>query len=322
VRRGLLILLPLLAALLLAVDAIPAAAASDPFAESCPPQALEEGAGASLNDNPAAKKAIVPAGATSLRICRYWGFGNEKGEQTPKTQGRAATLNDQAEVKNKPLLEGLTYEFKELEPAPNGTIHCPADDGTELYAIFFYPRAEPVILEASLSGCHFVSGGAPRARHMNPSLERKFVRLAKGEHVKTAPEKPAVQEKGVAEFGPPRLTLAIARRETTENVEESCVGGKFCDPSTTNLAGCTRKSGKLIDCHFTVLLDAGETCHGSVAVAASKGGLITDTPTSSHKGSCEYLFVPPELRHRLEEEGAHEARGRSKRATGQSPKRI
>jgi hypothetical protein len=102
------------------IGAARANAAPDPFAEGCPPKTLEEGAASGLNHNPAARKTLVPAGATSLRICRYWGFGNEKGEQTPKTQARVGTLNDQAEVKNRPLLEGLTDKFKELVPAPKG----------------------------------------------------------------------------------------------------------------------------------------------------------------------------------------------------------
>ena len=97
----------------------------------------------------------VPKGATSLRICRYWGFGNEAGKQTPRTQARAGTLNDRPKLKNRPLLEGLTYEFKELNSAPKGPISCPFDDGTELYAVFFYPHAEPVIVHVALGGCQF-----------------------------------------------------------------------------------------------------------------------------------------------------------------------
>ena len=147
--KRLRLLIPALALLLLLVAAGPAQAraAEDPFAEGCPPKKLEEGASAGLNHNPAAKRAIVPPGATSLRICRYWGFGNEGGKQTPKTVTRAGKLNDQAVVKDRPLLGGLTDEFKELEPAPKGPISCPADDSTDLYAIFSYPHAEGHDLE-------------------------------------------------------------------------------------------------------------------------------------------------------------------------------
>lgn len=80
-----------------------------------------------------------------------------------------------------PLLEGLTDEFKELEAAPKGLISCPFDDGTELYAIFFYAHADPVILHVALSGCRFASGAVRRAREMTESLEHKLVSLAKGD---------------------------------------------------------------------------------------------------------------------------------------------
>lgn len=80
-RRHLFLAFPLLVALLLGITATTAAAAPDPFVEGCPNETLKEGAATSLNHNPAAKKTIVPAGATSLRICRYWGFGNETGRQ-------------------------------------------------------------------------------------------------------------------------------------------------------------------------------------------------------------------------------------------------
>jgi hypothetical protein len=317
VRRA-LILAVAIAALLPAA----AHAATDPFAEGCPAETLEERASAGLNHNPAAKKAIVPAGATSLRICRYWGFGNESGKQTPATQARVGTLNDQAEVHNVPLLEGLTDEFKELEAAPKGPINCPEDDGSELYAIFFYAHAEPVILHVALSGCRFVSGATPRARDMTASLERTLVRLAKGEHMKAAPKHGEVTEKGVAEYPPPRITVAVAKRGTKEVVEEACAEGNLCESSAWRPGSCTRKSSKLVFCRFTVVLHAGETCHGRVTVAAMREGLISETPWSSGEGSCEYLFVPPVLRHQLEEEGAHEEGKRSSRATGHSPKRT
>lgn len=87
------------------------AQAADPFADSCPAEALEEGAAGKLNHNPAARRAIVPAGAISVRICRYYGFG-EFDKQTPKTQARAGQLQDQAVVSDCDLLESLTLNSK------------------------------------------------------------------------------------------------------------------------------------------------------------------------------------------------------------------
>jgi hypothetical protein len=312
-----------LAVVLLGATAIPAAAASDPFAEGCPPKTLEEGASAGLNHNPAAKKAIVPTGATSLRICRYWGFGNESGKQTPKTQARAGTLNDQAEVKNRALLEGLTYEFKELNPAPKGSISCPFDDGTELYAIFFYPHAEPVIVHVSLSGCRFAGGATPRAREMTGSLERKLVRLSKGEHVKAAPEKPAVKEKGIAEEAPPRVTVAFARHQVKEDLDEDCAD--FC--ACWKLITCTRKTAAAVSCGVEATLESGKVCRSALHVKKLEGGLVEISGGGSDEGPCAHAFLPPEIRESMEEREKEEAqeaeRGkRSSRATGQSPRRT
>ncbi|HEY5332652.1 MAG TPA: hypothetical protein VIJ21_03830 [Solirubrobacterales bacterium] len=161
------------------------ARAAEPFASGCPNEALEGGAAAKLNRNPEARQAIVPAGATSMRICRYYGFG--AGTQTPKTQARVGKLQDQALVHGRDLLESLALALKELEAAPKGPISCPFDEGAQLYAVFSYRDAKPVILDVSLSGCEFVSGGVKRARQMTVSLEKKLVRLAEGRQVKKGP---------------------------------------------------------------------------------------------------------------------------------------
>jgi hypothetical protein len=298
-----------------------ASAAEDPFAEGCPAETLEEGATAGLEHNPAAKKSIVPAGATSLRICRYWGFGNEKGQQTPKTQARAGELNDQAEVRNKALLEGLTYEFKELEAAPKGTINCPSDDGTELYAVFFYAHAQPVIVHVALSGCRFASAAVPRAREMTASLEHKLVRLAKGEHVKAAPKHGEVKEKGVAERPPLRLTRAVAEHDVRSTLKVGCDGN--CKSST--VTGCVRKTAKIFRCAAQAITTAGEKCHAEVTVREVEYGIASQELGEGSGGPrCRFILYPPELRESVERNEREEAQEgkRSNRATGQSAKRT
>jgi hypothetical protein len=177
-------LLPVaLIALAVALAAGPsAAAAAEPFAEGCPSTALEEGSVTKLNHNPAAKKALVPAGATSLRICRYYGSG-EAGKQTPKTQARAGDLENQRVVGGRDLLESVTLEFNELETVPKGFIGCPFDDGADLYAVFSYPGGRPVFIEVSLSGCEFALGAVPWAHFMSPALKSQLIRLVDGKKV-------------------------------------------------------------------------------------------------------------------------------------------
>jgi hypothetical protein len=55
-------------------------------------------------------------------------------------EGAAASLNNPAAK-------------KAIAPAS-----CPFDDGAELYAVFFYREAEPVIIHVALSGCRFPPG--------------------------------------------------------------------------------------------------------------------------------------------------------------------
>jgi hypothetical protein len=300
--------LPALLALALGAAALaPAAsAAADPFADGCPREALEEGASAKLNHNPAAKHAFVPAGAISLRICRYWGFGNESGKQTPKTQARAGKLNDQAEVHSKALLEGLTYEFRELEAAPKGPISCPFDDGTELYAVFFYRHAEPVIVHVALSGCRFAYAAAPRAREMTESLEKKLVRLAKGERVKSKPKHGEVTEKSRVANTPPHLSYARAKHSAETTLGFFCEESKLC--ASHSIGTCTRRTPAAFGCRYKAKLLTGEICTGTMSVK-DYGGSISNSPgvQSSSEGECFYLFAPPHFKEEMEEEEREEA---------------
>jgi hypothetical protein len=295
----------LTALLLVALCALAAApglaSAAEPFAEGCPGTALEEGAVTKLNHNPAARKAIVPAGATSLRLCRYYGFG-EAGKQTPKTQARAGELQDQAEVHGQDLLESLTLEFKELTPAPKGPVSCPFDEGAEMYAVFSYPHGEPVFLRIGLSGCRFVAGAAPRGRSLNRSLEKRLERLVEGKKAPPHPKHGEVKEKGTAEFAPPHLEYGRAKKFANELIQETCTQWDKC--ASASLSRCKRKNGKAFGCPYAAELVSGKVCRGSISVKAQEGGLLEESPGVQNlkEGECGLLFVPPDLRERLERE--------------------
>jgi hypothetical protein len=273
------------------------ASAAEPFAEGCPSTALEEGTVTKLNRNPAAKKAIVPAGATSLRLCRYYGFG--AGRQTPKTQARAGGLQDQRVIGGRDLLESVTLEFKELNPAPTGTIHCPSDEGAEMYAVFSYPNAKPVFIDVRLSGCRFVSGAAPRARFLNRSLETRLLRLAAGKKAPAHPKHGEVKEKGAVEFAPPHLEYGRAKKLANELIQETCREWDKC--ASAAIGVCKRKDGAAFGCPYVTELVSDTVCHGSILVKAGEGGLVEESPgtLSLKEGECGYLFVPPDLRARL-----------------------
>lgn len=240
-------LLTLPAVLLLWTGAAPAAARSaDPFARGCPQEVLEEGSVGKLNHNPRARTAIVPAGASGLRICRYYGFG--AGRQTPKTQARAGKLQDGARVHGRDLLESLTLEFKELEAAPKGPISCPFDEGARLYAAFSYRDARPVILEIHLSGCRFVGNGHARARQLSSSLEGRLLRLAEHKRAKGRPTRDEVKEKGAVAYPPPHLSYALAKREAKSTLEEACEETGLCQSWETG--HCARRSANAFSCRY------------------------------------------------------------------------
>lgn len=275
------------------------ARAAEPFAEGCPAKALKEGATKGLNHHPAARHAIVPAGPVSVRICRYYGFG-EFDKQTPKTVARAGELQDQVMVNGRDLLESLTLEFRELIGAPKGPISCPADEGAELYAVFSYRDAKPVVLDISLSGCRFVSGAAPRARQMTESLQSRLVRLAEGKHLR--PESGlAVGEKGAVAYPPPHLSFARARHAAKSDLEYFCKESKLCQ--SFSIGRCTRKSAKGISCRYRAKLLSGDECRGGIGVSDIGEGMLRTSPgvVSTDEGECFYLFAPPGFKEEQEE---------------------
>jgi hypothetical protein len=297
---GRIIKLGALVSSVLLLNVLPATAATtEPFAKDCPAEAPEEGATAKLNHNPAASHAIVPSGAVSVRICRYYGFG-EFDQQTPKTQARAGELQDQAVAGDRDLLESLTLEFKELEAAPKGPISCPADEGAELYVVFYYRAAKPVILRVGLSGCRFVSGAVPRGRQMTESLQKRLVRLAEGKHVKPEPGH-GVKEKGAVAHPPPHLTFARARHAAKDDLEFFCKESKLCQ--SWSIGRCSRGNAKNVSCRYLVKLRSGEECRGGIHVT-DYGDALGSSPgvQDEDEGECFYLFAPPGFKEEMEEE--------------------
>jgi hypothetical protein len=298
VKRLAILALPVL--LLVLIVAPEAAASPDPFAHACPAEALEEGVAGELNHNPAAKRSIVPGGAIALRLCRYYGFG--AGRQTPKSQARAGELQDQAVIRSQTVLEGLTLEFKELIAAPKGPISCPFDEGAELYVVFSYAHAKPVILHVSLSGCRFVFGAAPRGRNLNRSLEHKLLRLVERKRARSAGPDKVTEMRAVQRTS--HLTIAGARHSVKEDVAEACEG----QCTASRILGCERKSSAIVVCRVEVTLTSGRVCHGNYRLRQLEGARLNELPGGDTRDECTLAFFPRELREMLEEENREEER--------------
>jgi hypothetical protein len=208
-------------------------------------------------------------------------------------------LQDQGVVGNRDLLESLTLEFKELEAAPKGPISCPADEGAELFVVFHYRAAEPVVLRVSLSGCRFVSGAAPRARQMTEALQKRLVRLAEGKPVRPQPGH-GVKEKGAVAHPPPHLTFARARHAAKDDLEFSCEESKLCQ--SWSIGRCTRGDAKNITCRYLAKLVNGEECRGGIHVT-DYGDALGSSPgvLNEDEGECFFLFAPPGFKEELEE---------------------
>jgi hypothetical protein len=298
----------------LAVAALPSvASAAEPFASGCPKAAPEEGAAARLNHNPAAQKSIVPGGAVSVRLCRYWGFAGADGEQTPKSQNRAGSLRDQAELHGGDALESLILEFHELETVPEGTYNCPEDEGAVLYAVFGYARAKPVVVEVKLSGCEFVNNGRARTRALRESVRKKLERLLEG-HRGSRAAQGGVNERRAVAFPPPRLSFAAAVTHLKAFVAEGCE--VIC--TSWKLRHCTRKSAATVGCALVAIDQEGKTCHVGLSARKIPGeGLITSALGGGDpKEECFYLFAPPGLKEHFEEVEREEA----EEAARQKPK--
>lgn len=126
--------------------------------------------------NAKSQKAVVPAGAKEMLLCRYWGYGMLK--QTRKTQKRAGTLMSERRFERPSLVRSLSREFDRTRPA-HGTYSCPFDDGANLYAEFSYADQPNVVVEAHLHGCGFVDNGFGRGGFQPTGLIQQLERLSR-----------------------------------------------------------------------------------------------------------------------------------------------
>jgi hypothetical protein len=113
----------------------------------CPARAL---ARVPTNAWVAARGELAPAGAVALRLCRYGGLNGS----APLALARSWLVTAPA------IVGRLAREFDALPAYPKGAIfHCPAEDGSQVLALFAYPSGERVVLALQLTGCRVVTNG-------------------------------------------------------------------------------------------------------------------------------------------------------------------
>lgn len=97
---------------------------------------------------------VVPDGATAVRLCRYYGFGNSG--DTARDIARVGKLAAQVRLRRPEVIASIVGQVNALEHLPaDGEYTCPENDGSEIYAIFGYAAEPPVLVSVSLSGCQF-----------------------------------------------------------------------------------------------------------------------------------------------------------------------
>jgi hypothetical protein len=131
------------------------AASPEPLPSTCHPTNWGEGEALDRR-NRRSRHVVVPAGATEVLICRYWGYGVRK--QTKKTHAQAGKLARERRSTRPSLAGSLVEEFDRSRPA-HGSYACPNSDGSNLYAVFGYVNQPNAVVEVALGGCRFVRNG-------------------------------------------------------------------------------------------------------------------------------------------------------------------
>ncbi len=100
---------------------------------------------------PGAHGKLVPHRPTGLTLCRYRGLNPD-----PK---QAGTLQRTQPVAAAQTIAWLTRHLNALPRFPSGPMSCPADDGSEIVAIFHYAKAPDDPVTVDLTGCQGVTNG-------------------------------------------------------------------------------------------------------------------------------------------------------------------
>jgi hypothetical protein len=115
-----------------------------------------------------ARAPLVPAGARSLRLCRY------RGLNPPATARRLVAMRF---VVERLQVESIAAALDAL-PVPTGVIRCPMDDGSEIVATFAYAHGSSIAIRIGLRGCETVTGPHPPVRTAaHPAGQRLIAQL-------------------------------------------------------------------------------------------------------------------------------------------------
>ena len=104
---------------------------------------------AAVSTRPGATRALVPAGARAVLLCRYSGLDGPGG---------AFRLERHGLVGDETTVAHLTRELDALTPS-TGVYHCPSDSAADLVAHFLYANGPQDPVTVDLTGCNGVTNG-------------------------------------------------------------------------------------------------------------------------------------------------------------------
>lgn len=136
-----------LAATVMVLPTSAAAGTSSPAVSDCPqrsPAVPVHQAWAPAN------LTIAPAGATSVRVCRYSGLN----AHPPLRLTAGVLIRDRAEV------DRIVWRLDRLTAGPTGPVACPSDDLSQIRVVLAYPGRRTVPVSVGLAGCGIVTNGA------------------------------------------------------------------------------------------------------------------------------------------------------------------
>ena len=136
---------PSLAALTLAMAATQAAA-SPPSPPPCPAHSVITVA---TNRWAAARRELLPPGASALRLCRFNGL---VGTGEPKLAGSR-------EITSATQIAQLTHDLDALPRYPKFALPCPLDNGAQVDVLAAFPGGQRVTVSYSSTGCNRVTNG-------------------------------------------------------------------------------------------------------------------------------------------------------------------
>jgi hypothetical protein len=96
-----------------------------------------------------ARRELAPAGAASIRLCRYAGVSADPPLKLLRWSLRT----------NRRLARKLVREFDELPRFAPGAVACPMDDGSQIVALLAYPAGHAATISVDLRGCAKVTNG-------------------------------------------------------------------------------------------------------------------------------------------------------------------